>query len=400
MEIVLLDEPFRSLALLPLTFTRPVAALRIGIFTLAEKWANYSGLKVSHFTAKHLQGVFPLASGAETGTLVVNGALLPTKTLVEAIVNLAIGDFLIQNDVILASHSHQKPSEASWEFLTTHGNPIHYEAETVQVVKHPWDIFGFCASEIRKDFDWIKSQRKSEAITDPHTIVYNPDNIFVEAGAKIKAAILNAENGPIYIGKNAEVQEGCIIRGSFSLGESSVINMGAKIRGDSSFGPGCKVGGEVSNSVLQGYSNKGHDGFLGNSVLGEWCNLGADTNTSNLKNNYADVKVWSYTEQDYVNTGRLFCGLIMGDHSKAGINTMFNTGTVVGLGCNVFGAGFPQKYIPNFYWGGADTSFVRYKLHKFLETEAKVMARRNLHLSPEYVALIEYLYAHKRFNGN
>ena len=183
------------------------------------------------------------------------------------------------------------------------------------------------------------------------------------------------------------------------MGEGSVLNMGAKIRGDSSFGPGCKVGGEVSNSVLLGFSNKGHDGFLGNSVLGEWCNLGADTNTSNLKNNYSQVKVWNYAEQDYVNTGRLFCGLIMGDHSKAGINTMFNTGTVVGLGCNVFGGGFPQKYVPNFYWGGADSGFVRYRLPNFLETEVKVMARRNTLLSPEYQALIEYLYEHKGFVG-
>jgi UDP-N-acetylglucosamine diphosphorylase/glucosamine-1-phosphate N-acetyltransferase len=225
----------------------------------------------------------------------------------------------------------------------------------------------------------ITAGRKSTPISDPHTHTYNSSEIFIEEGAVLHTAVLNAEGGPIYIGKNSQVQEGAILRGPFSLGEGAVINMGGKMRADTTVGPFCKIGGEVSNSVVFGYSNKSHDGFLGNSVLGEWCNLGADTNTSNLKNNYDHVRLWSYTKKSFVDTGLPFCGLIMGDHSKSGINTMFNTGTVVGVSSNIFGAGYPRNFIPSFQWGGAG-GFVDYKYEKAMETAERVMARRNLKL--------------------
>jgi UDP-N-acetylglucosamine diphosphorylase/glucosamine-1-phosphate N-acetyltransferase len=250
------------------------------------------------------------------------------------------------------------------------------------LLQKTWNNFQFNGSEIKKDFELITAGRKSAEINDPYTRVYSSENIFIEEGANIKAAILNAENGPIYIGKNTEIQEGAIIRGPFALCEGSTINMGAKLRGDTTVGPHSKVGGEVSNAVIFGYSNKGHEGFLGNSVIGEWCNLGADTNTSNLKNNYAPVKLWDYTKGGFANTGLQFCGLMMGDHSKCGINTMFNTGTVVGVGSNIFGDGYPRNFIPSFAWGGA-AGFSTFQFPKFEEVAIAVMGRRKIAWTPE-----------------
>ena len=247
------------------------------------------------------------------------------------------------------------------------------------MITQPWEIFGHNREQIIADFALLTDGRTSADITDPHTIVYGRENLFIEEGASIRAAIINAEDGPVYIGKNAQIHEGAIIKGAFSLGESSHVNMGAKIKGDTTIGPHSKVGGEISNAVIFGFTNKGHDGFLGNSVIGEWCNLGADTNTSNLKNNYASVKLWSYSNNRFANTGLQFCGLMMGDHAKCGINTMFNTGTVVGVGSNIFGAGFPRNFVPSYAWGGA-SGFTTFQLRKFYEVAAAVMQRRGLEL--------------------
>jgi UDP-N-acetylglucosamine diphosphorylase/glucosamine-1-phosphate N-acetyltransferase len=262
---------------------------------------------------------------------------------------------------------------------------------SVTAIQKSWHIFQVNAAEIRKDYELITAGRRSEALEDPHTIVYNASQVFIEPGAKIKAAVLNAEGGPIYIGKNAEVQEGSLIRGPFALCEGSTVNMGAKMRGDTTVGPFSKVGGEISNAVMFGYSNKGHEGFLGNAVIGEWCNLGADTNTSNLKNNYAEVKIWDYTKGGFANTGLQFCGLMMGDHAKAGINTMFNTGTVVGVGANVFGDGFPRNFIPSFSWGGA-SGFSTFQVRKFEETAIAVMKRRGLEYSETEKEIIQKVF--------
>ncbi|GCC52833.1 glucose-1-phosphate thymidylyltransferase [Chryseotalea sanaruensis] len=370
MNLVLFDDPIIRINLLPFTFTRPVADIRIGIITIREKWEQYFGGKSSSLTENYLQPKFTAL--ATNDNLMINGALCPDENLVKAIKKLTIGQNLVSGAVVLASRSKTLD-------LPSATQNIIYDS-TYTLIDQPWKIFQHNASELKKDFVLITEGRESIGIQDKHTIVYGAENIFVEDGADIKAAVLNAESGPIYIGKNAVVQEGSLIKGSFALCEGSTVNMGAKMRGDSTIGPHCKVGGEISNSVLFGFSNKGHDGFLGNSVLGEWCNLGADTNTSNLKNNYDQVKLWSYTKRSFVNTGQQFCGLMMGDHSKCGINTMFNTGTVVGVSANIFGDGYPRNFVPSFSWGGA-SGFIPYQLNKAFETAERVMSRRHIELT-------------------
>jgi UDP-N-acetylglucosamine diphosphorylase/glucosamine-1-phosphate N-acetyltransferase len=267
---------------------------------------------------------------------------------------------------------------------------IEYEEE-ITLIDKVWKIFQYNASQLRSDFELMTSGKKSVGIKDKHTIVYNGQDVFVAEGAQVKAAILNAENGPIYLGKNAQVMEGALIRGPFALCEGSTVNMGAKVRGDTTVGPYSKIGGEVSNTVIFGYSNKAHDGFLGNSVIGEWCNIGADTNTSNLKNNYENIKIWNYARGGFEDTGLQFCGLMMGDHSKCGINTMFNTGTVVGVGANIFGDGFPRTFIPSFAWGGAG-GFTTFQLDKALETAAKAMQRRSAMLTEAEKSILKHIF--------
>ncbi|GAB3235843.1 GlmU family protein [Algoriphagus aestuariicola] len=383
-QIVLFDDPALRGSLLPFTFTRPVADIRVGILKISEKWQKYSGAKISFLTQEYLQSKFPRHVGP---SMAINGAWLPDADSLNLIVNLKPNQALFWGKVLLAASIGA--AERNLSFVA--------ERESVQLEKEPaliqktWNIFQFNAAEIRKDFDLITKGRTSQPIDDPHTVVYGPENIFIEQGAKIRAAVLNAENGPIYIGKNAEVQEGALIRGCFALGESSIVNMGAKLRGDTTVGPFSKIGGEVSNSVIFGYSNKGHDGFLGNSVLGEWCNLGADTNTSNLKNNYAPVKLWDYTKGTFASTGLQFCGLMMGDHSKSGINTMFNTGTVVGVGAIIFGEGYPRNFIPSFSWGGS-AGFDTFHLAKFEETVKVVCARRGYEWTAADQEIIERVF--------
>jgi UDP-N-acetylglucosamine diphosphorylase/glucosamine-1-phosphate N-acetyltransferase len=383
-SILLFDDPAIRGSLLPFAFTRPVADFRIGILKISEKWEMITGKSISYLTQDYLQKKFPRAKGK---ALAINAAWLPEADSWGLIENLKEDQALFFGKILLASYIGE--TEKNLDAVK--------EKKTIQLEKSPslllktWNIFQFNGDEIRKDFALITKGRKSEPITDPHTKVYSPENIFIEKGATIRAAILNAENGPIYIGKNTEIQEGSIIRGPFALCDHSTINMGAKLRGDTTVGPHCKVGGEVSNSVIFGYSNKGHEGFLGNSVIGEWCNLGADTNTSNLKNNYASVKLWDYTKGGFANTGLQFCGLMMGDHSKCGINTMFNTGTVIGVGANIFGDGFPRNFIASFAWGGA-SGFSTFQFPKFEETAKAVMGRRGLELTAEELEILRTIF--------
>lgn len=371
MNLILFDDPSMRNSLLPITLTRPVAEMRVGILTIAEKWENYFSQKSSRSTPGYLALKFPTKISSDN--LWVNGAVCPDEKLVAAIKALKPEEALYRNSKIIAVRTH----ESEWPEVIT-GNATAYPGEIV-LIDRPWKIFQHNGNQIRADFKLITANRKSASINDPHTRTYNEQNIFLEEGVILHAAILNAENGPIYLGKNAQVQEGSIVRGPFSLGEESIINMGGKMRADTTVGPFCKIGGEVSNSVLFGSSNKAHDGFLGNSVLGEWCNLGAGTTTSNLKNNYDTVKLWSYAENNFISTGIPNCGLIMGDHSKSGINTMFNTGTVVGVSSNIFGGGFPSKHVPSFQWGGA-AGFEIYHFEKAIETAARVLGRRNITL--------------------
>ena len=378
MHLLLFDDPAIRPHLLPLTFTRPVAALRCGILTLAEKWQRRLGAPtVGYLTERYLQAKFPVcADGVVTGpVLVVNGAVCPDELLARQVRALPPGTGLYCDELLVAAHLADASHIAE---LIQDGLPHHREvAEPVTVIDRPWQLFLRNGAEIRRDFALITAGRTSQPVNDAPTIVYAPENIFIEEGVKIRAAILNAEKGPIYLGKNVEVQEGAILKGPLAVCEGAVINTAARLRGDNTIGPFCKVGGEIGNSILMAYSNKGHDGYLGNSVIGEWCNLGADTNTSNLKNNYAPVKVWSHAARRFEDTGQTFCGLLMGDHAKAGINTMFNTGTVVGVGANVFGAGFPRPFIPSFSWGGT-SGFETFKLDKVTEVAGRVLGRRGL----------------------
>ncbi|MGW8121588.1 GlmU family protein [Roseivirga echinicomitans] len=358
MHINLFDPSQIRENLLPFTFTRPVACIRIGILTIAEKWEKY-GFHIGFETQEYLGKKFQ----ALPTNVKVNGALCPSKELSEAILALTADAKLVSENTVLAISGNGSTA-------------VNFEG-AFRMINQPWEIFQFNKEQIEADFALVTKGRTSQPITDPHTVVYGKENVFLEEGATIRAAIINAENGPVYIGKNAQVHEGAIISGAFALCEGAHVNMGAKIKGDSTVGPFSKVGGEVSNSVIFGFTNKGHDGFLGNSVIGEWCNLGADTNTSNLKNNYAAVKLWNYTSERFVQTGLQFCGLMMGDHAKCGINTMFNTGTVVGVGANVFGAGFPKNFIPSFSWGGA-SGLITFQTRKFYEVAEAVMQRRGV----------------------
>ena len=372
MNLILFDHPTIRQNLLPFSFTRPVATIRTGILTIAEKWEKRLNLTASFSTEPYLSKKFPLKHEADN--LWINGALCPDADLVDAVLKLNNGDALTKNNMILAVRT---PDDEVPEVIV--GSVNEYPSEII-LIDQMWKIFQHNGHQIRSDFQLITNGRKSEAILDNHTRTYNEQNIFIEPGVKIWSAILNAENGPIYLGKNSHVQEGAMIRGPFALGEGSVVNMGGKMRGDVSIGPGCKVGGEVSASVFFANSNKAHDGFLGCSVIGEWCNFGADSNTSNLKNNYENVRLWSYAKNGFIDTGLMFCGLMMADHSKCGINTMFNTGTVTGVSSNIFGDGFPRNIIPSYAWGGA-AGFTTYQFEKAMHTAQKAMERRNIPLT-------------------
>jgi UDP-N-acetylglucosamine diphosphorylase/glucosamine-1-phosphate N-acetyltransferase len=374
MNIILFDDQYAA-NLLPFTFTRPVSELRLGILTIREKWERFfvnDKVSFSYLTKNYLQDKF--ACQSTNDNFYVNGALLPTEELVKAISGLEIGKGLMAGNKIIALRSDNF-SLSDYSSIEFSGYDNHTD-----FINFPWEIFSKNDQEIKADFKLITANKKSQVVSSTNQII-GSENIFIEEGAKVECSIINASTGPVYIGKNAEVMEGCIIRGPFALNEGAVLKMGAKIYGATTIGPGCKVGGEVSNSVFIANSNKAHDGFLGNSVVGEWCNLGADTNTSNLKNNYSNVKVWSYHERKMIDTGLLFCGLMMGDHSKCGINTMFNTGTVVGVSANIFGAGFPDKFLPSFTWGGTAES-EKFLLDKAVALAATVMKRRGISMTP------------------
>ncbi len=370
MNYIIYDFPDRRETLKPFTFIRTASHIRLGILRIYEKWERELGGSVSFLTDPYLAEKYPLIS--EEDNLIIRAGLLPNPTLLEEMHSLSPGSSLVAQGVVLALRVPKN----------TLSYPLNLEGLSTQDYTGPWeelsrisDIFRINGAELRADFERLTRGRQSEVIRDPYTRVYAPQNIFIEPGAELKDCTLNAEKGPIYIGKNAKVSEGSIIQGAFALGESAVVNPGAKMRGDTTIGPFCKVGGEVSNTVFLGFSNKGHDGFLGNSVIGEWCNLGADTNTSNLKNNYGNIKIWDYAHCEMRDTGLMFCGLMMGDHSKCGINTMFNTGTVVGVNANIFGGGFPPKFVPSFAWGG-HPDFKVFDLNKAYEVAERMMQRR------------------------
>ncbi len=379
MNNILFDSAERD-NLLPLTFTRPVAELRVGIMTIREKWETHLQSKTSTLTRDYLQVKWPIELTTENRF--INAAILPTAELVSRILTLQPQQVLKHKDLIVAYVNDSAELTADFTEIELDTAPDY--------IAYPQDIFSKTAQEIRVDYQLITKGRQSAKIPDAVYTV-NSDYIFIEEGAKVQFSSLNAENGPIYIGKNAEIMEGSHIRGPFALGEHAIVKMGARIYGGTSIGPHCKVAGEISNSVLLGYANKGHDGYLGNAVIGEWCNLGADTNNSNLKNNYAEVKLWHYPTERFRLTGLQHCGLVMGDHSKCAINTMFNTGTVIGVSANIFGAGFPRNFIPSFSWGGSQ-KMITYKPSKVLEVAKEVMSHRQVKLTEADKSILLHIF--------
>lgn len=387
---ILLNDAGHWRALLPLTFTRPVAALRPGILTLQERWEHLCGLPTGVSTEAYLSAKFP---AIKTDTLrVVDASVHPGRALVDAVLDLEVGEVLMHGGRALAFHrpGMEPLAAGEWDQPSAWWRQRPWDGPVVRFTR-PWHLFQQAGHAISADIALVTEGRSSQPLSPTVRVIGDPALVFLEEGAVVEASVLNTKGGPIHIGRGAEVMEGCLLRGPIAVGAGSQLKMGAKVYGPSSFGPECRVGGEVNNSVILGYSNKGHDGFLGNSVLGEWCNLGADTNNSNLKNTYGEVNVHSYAEEGAVATGLQFCGLIMGDHGKSGINTMFNTGTVVGVGANIFGGGFPPKHIPSFTWGGG-ADFDTYDLEKALATARRVMERRHVPLTAEDEAILRHVF--------
>lgn len=387
MNYILFDDASRE-SLKPLSYIRPVCDIRVGIMTIREKWEKYLETKTSTLTEAYLSKKYPIE--LSDSMILINGSICPTEELVEEIKKLSLNQVLVFDDESGDSHiiAIYKTKD---DFISDsdESEKIEYKKEFTRIV-NTWDIFVHNDKEIRRDFDLITKGRKSAKISETNKLI-NPDNIFVEEGAKIECSSLNATEGPIYIGKDAEIMEGSMVRGTFAMCGHSVLKLGTKIYGATTLGPYAKVAGELANVVIFGYSNKAHDGYIGSSVIGEWCNIGADSNASNLKNTYEEVRLWSIEKNTFVPTGQTFCGTIFGDHTKCGINTMFNTGTVLGISSNVFGHGYQRNFIPSFAWGG-NAGLKLYELEKSLEVARKMMARRGVELSKEDEDILKYIY--------
>lgn len=388
MNYILFDGPSRN-NLLPFTYTRPVADIRIGILTIREKWETYLGFTTTTLTEDYLSEKYPMVEMDEN--VMINASFLPNSELAEMVKNLEENQAIFKGEDVIAFFSKETQENIDFENYEA----IEFNDELIKI-EHTWDIFRKNGEALTEDYELLTKGRKSQPIPSSNRVI-DASNVFIEEGAKLEFAILNASTGPIYISKDAEIMEGSIIRGPFALCEGSAVKLGAKIYGPTTVGPFCKVGGEITNAVLFAYSNKAHEGYLGNSVLGEWCNIGADTNTSNLKNDYSEVRLWDYQTESFAKTGLQFCGLMMGDHSKCGINTMFNTGTVVGVSANIFGSGFPRNFIPSFSWGGHG-GFTTYLTKKAFEVAKVVMSRRNIEFSEQDAEILEHVFEEtKRF---
>ncbi|WP_299887592.1 GlmU family protein [uncultured Lacinutrix sp.] len=382
MNYILFDGPSRN-QLLPFTYTRPVADIRVGVLTIREKWEKYLEVTTTTVTEDYLSVKWPMVE--LEFNIMINASFCPTKELVEKIRNLKNNQAIFKGEDVVAFFTSENQEDID---LATF-EAIEFDSDLI-VIENTWDIFSKNGEAIIQDFELLTKGRKSQPIPKSNNIIA-PENIFIEEGAKLEFTTLNASAGPIYIGENAEIMETSVIRGPFVLCNNATVKLAAKIYGPTTIGPHSKVGGEVNNSVVFGYSNKGHDGFLGNSVIGEWCNLGADTNNSNLKNNYAEVRLWDYETEGFAKTGLQFCGLMMGDHSKCGINTMFNTGTVIGVMANIFGSGFPRNFVPSYSWGGSG-GFTTYLTKKAFEVAKVVMSRRSIEFSSEDQIILEHIF--------
>jgi len=382
MNYILFDGPVRN-ALLPFTFTRPVADIRVGILTIREKWEKYLGNTTTTITEDYLSEKYPMVE--MEANVLINASFLPNKNLVTLIETLEVNEAVFYGEDVIAFYTTDTQEEIDFSTF----KHIEYEGDVLRI-ENTWDIFSKNGEAIQADFDFITAGRESQPISETNRLI-NGDNIFLEEGASVEFSILNATDGPIYLGKNAQVWEGAMIRGAFALCEHATVKMGGKMYGATTVGPYSKVCGEVSNSVIFGYSSKGHEGYLGNAVIGEWCNIGADSNNSNLKNNYAKVRIWNYATESFDQTGLQFCGLMMGDHSKTAINTMFNTGTVIGVNCNIYVPGFPRNFVPSFSWGGA-TGFSSYLPRKAFEVAKVMMERRGVEFDDKEARILEHVF--------
>jgi UDP-N-acetylglucosamine diphosphorylase/glucosamine-1-phosphate N-acetyltransferase len=387
-NIILFDDETRDF-LLPLTFTRPVAELRIGILTISEKWAKRLGGKVSWITEDYLSELYPIKIASDN--LVISSSWIPNDQLARLVKQLEPNEALLDNDSLVAARLGAEQFDRlvkneSIDELTG------YELSNTQTnrIANIWDIIRLNAAEIESDYEFLTKGKESERINDSNNII-GRNQVFLGEKVTMDFATINATDGPVFIEEGATVMEGAIIKGPVAICKNAIIKMGAKIYGGTTIGPFSKAGGEIGNSILTGYSNKGHDGYLGDSVLGEWCNIGADSNTSNLKNNYQNIKLWSYPDKKFIPSGMQFAGLFMGDHSKCGINSMFNTGTVMGVSCNIYGSGFPRTFIPSFTWGGA-SGFKTYRFDKALETMKLVMKRRSKTMSEQEEKMYQTVY--------
>ncbi|MFA6805954.1 MAG: GlmU family protein [Bacteroidales bacterium] len=383
MSYILFDDVSRK-SLKPLTYIRPICDIRIGILTIREKWERYLGEKTSTLTEEYLSSKFPIEF-ADSMTL-INGSICPTPKLVEAIKNLSFNQVLVCNDNIIAMTKTREDFLSESEDT----NKVEFDPDFIKL-NNLWDIFLMNGRAINEDFELITKGRVSQKLSPTNTVI-GEGSIFIEEGANVECAILNTKNGPIYIGKDAEIMEGCVIRGPFAMCENAVLRLNAKIYGSTTMGPYVKVGGELDNVVIFGYSNKAHDGFIGNSVIGEWCNIGADTNASNLKNTYEEVRIWDIEQNTFVSTGQTFFGTIFGDYSKCGINVMFNTGTVVGVSSNIYGAGYQRNFVPSFAWGGTNVGLKLFELDKAIEVSEKMMERRNMVMTEEDKKILRHIF--------
>ncbi|WP_027067357.1 GlmU family protein [Maribacter sp. Hel_I_7] len=382
MNFILFDGPRRD-HLLPFTFTRPVSEIRVGIMTLKERWEAYLKVSVSSLTEEYLSIKYPV--NLEESNVFIDASVLPSNELLKAVKALRAGERLMSGELIIAYLAAvSKSADELSDF-----DVVKFEGGLVQI-NNTWDIFDKNATILQSDFDFITKGRKSQPISSTNQLIH-PERIFLEEGAKVEFSILNATDGPIYLGKNSEIWEGSLIRGGLALCNNAIIKMGGKLYGATTIGPYSKVCGEVSNSVIFGYSSKGHEGYLGNAVLGEWCNIGADSNNSNLKNNYAKVRLWDYATERFEQTGLQFCGLMMGDHSKTAINTMFNTGTVIGVNSNIYVPGFPRNFVPSFSWGGA-SGFTAYQPAKAFDAAKVMMARRGVEFNDVEADILTHVF--------
>ena len=383
MQLIFSDAQYWG-EFLPLTYTKPIAELRTGILTFSERWIKLLNFdEVSYITEDYLQKKFKTYEKKES--LLITPNFLPSESVLNQIKNLQLGEALIYEDEVLAARLDMQ------DFSLSKIEKMTDVTEELIFFKKPTDLFSLNEKAINFDFELVTKGRTSQELSKTNGFLGKKEDLFIEEGAEIEFTTLNCKTGKIYIGKNAEIMEGSVVRGSLALCEGSKINMGSKIYGATRIGPHSKVGGEVNNIIITGFTNKGHEGFVGNSVIGEWCKLGADTNSSNLKNNYAEVKLWSYKTKKFEKTGLQFCGLIMGDHSKSAINTQFNTGTIVGVGANIFKSGFPPNVIEHFSWGGFKGD-EKFRLEKAYEVAEKAMARRKLPLTDEDKEILEWIY--------